>query len=337
MTAVDLTPSNNGLDAASVSVGDARASAPADAFRHELLPYTGGISGFVRATLPAITDALARGAPVLVAVGPRQISSLRQALDEQAAQVHFEDMHALGRNPARIIPAWCDLRDSLPNGSQPLGIGEPVWPGRSSAELSECRIHEALLDVAFAGCRPWRLLCPYDLDALDDDVIEAAALSHPPVVAHDGHIDDDAGFLAAQAHAPLEGGLPPAPDTAEELAFDADRELVALRRLVSRRATDAGLRVDRVAELALVVTELATNSIRHGGGRGALRVWREDERLLCEVRDDGQIADPLVGRKRPIPGSEGGQGLWLVNQLCDLVQIRSNASGSVVRVHLHLD
>ncbi len=337
MTAVDLTHSENGLDAASVPAAGAGAPAATDAFRHALLPYSGGISGFVRATLPAITDALAREAPVLVAVGPSQITSLRQALGEQAAQVHFEDMHALGRNPARIIPAWCDLRDSLPNGSQPLGIGEPVWSGRSSAELSECRIHEALLDLAFAGGRPWRLLCPYDLDALDDDVIEAATLSHPAVAAHDGHIYDDPGFpRTAHACAPLEGGLPPAPDTAEELAFDGER-LVALRRLVARRATESRLPVDRVAELALVVTELATNSIRHGGGRGTLRVWREDERLLCEVRDEGRIEDPLAGRRRPVPGSDGGLGLWLVNQLCDLVQIRSNAGGSVVRVHMHVD
>ena len=31
----------------------------------------------------------------------------------------------------------------------------------------------------------------------------------------------------------------------------------------------------------------------------------------------------------------GGRGLWIVNQLCDLVQIRSAPSGTVVRVHVH--
>ena len=33
---------------------------------------------------------------------------------------------------------------------------------------------------------------------------------------------------------------------------------------------------------------------------------------------------------------ESGFGLWLANQLCDLVQIRSFADGSVVRLHLRL-
>jgi anti-sigma regulatory factor (Ser/Thr protein kinase) len=31
---------------------------------------------------------------------------------------------------------------------------------------------------------------------------------------------------------------------------------------------------------------------------------------------------------------EGGRGLWLVNQLCDLVQLRSSAAGGVVRLHM---
>ncbi len=79
--------------------------------------------------------------------------------------------------------------------------------------------------------------------------------------------------------------------------------------------------------------ELASNSIRHGGGVGLLRCWREADTLLCEVHDAGQIEAPLVGRSRPTPEARCGRGVWLVNQLCDLVQIRSAAAGTVVRVH----
>jgi anti-sigma regulatory factor (Ser/Thr protein kinase) len=86
----------------------------------------------------------------------------------------------------------------------------------------------------------------------------------------------------------------------------------------------------------LAVHELATNSLRHGGGRGTLRVWREPGALICEVSDRGRIDQPLVGRERPLGGQIGGRGLWLVNQVCDLVQIRCFPTGNAVRLHVRL-
>jgi hypothetical protein len=64
-----------------------------------------------------------------------------------------------------------------------------------------------------------------------------------------------------------------------------------------------------------------------------LRVWQAADALICEVTDAGRIADPLAGRQRPASGQSGGHGLWLCNQICDLVQLRTFATGSVVRLH----
>ena len=84
--------------------------------------------------------------------------------------------------------------------------------------------------------------------------------------------------------------------------------------------------------VVLVVSELATNSIVYGGGRGVLRLWREGAAVVCETRDRGQITDPLVGRRRPAPPVSGKAGLWIANQLADLLQIRSSPGfGTVVR------
>jgi anti-sigma regulatory factor (Ser/Thr protein kinase) len=63
-------------------------------------------------------------------------------------------------------------------------------------------------------------------------------------------------------------------------------------------------------------------------------VWRDGAALALEVSDTGHIREPLVGRLPPAPGQLGGRGLWLVNELCDLVQLRSSESGTVVRVSL---
>jgi anti-sigma regulatory factor (Ser/Thr protein kinase) len=89
-----------------------------------------------------------------------------------------------------------------------------------------------------------------------------------------------------------------------------------------------------VADLVTAASELAANSVMHGGGCGTLRLWVDDGSLLAEVEDAGRIDEPLVGRLRPGLAQEGGRGLWLANQLCELVQIRSGEGRTVVRLHV---
>jgi anti-sigma regulatory factor (Ser/Thr protein kinase) len=132
--------------------------------------------------------------------------------------------------------------------------------------------------------------------------------------------------------APFREPLPEPPVAPHELAFRAG-PLDALRNLVSEQGREAGLGPTRTGELVLAVHELATNSLRHGGGEGVLRLWQEGETVVCEVRDAGRLDQPLAGRERPALGRTGGRGLWLVNQLCDLVQIRSLPTGTVIRLH----
>ena len=121
--------------------------------------------------------------------------------------------------------------------------------------------------------------------------------------------------------------------TCAQIDFEAE-DLSALRRLVSQRARAAGLDADRGDDLMLAANEVATNSVRYGGGHGSLRVWQDDRALICEVRDGGHLGDPLAGRRRPRGDQLGGRGLWLANQVCDLVQLRSFDDGTAVRLHM---
>jgi anti-sigma regulatory factor (Ser/Thr protein kinase) len=304
-------------------------------FHHETLFYAGE-GGFLKGTLPFIKEALAAEEPVLVAVGSAKIALLEEALGKDAERVRFTDMHILGRNPARIIPAWRQfLEDHASDGGPVRGIGEPIWPGRSRAELTECQRHESLLNLAFDEGQAWQLLCPYDLEALDQQIIEAAQRSHPFIAQEGASRISDTYLPAYEAPGPFTGELPSPSTQPEELTFTGEA-LGALRRFVSQRAADASLDANRTEDLVLAVNELATNSVYHGGGRGTLRIWRETQTLLCEVRDRSHITEPLVGRIRPTPDQPAGRGLWLVNHLCDLVQIRSSPNGSVVRVHMRL-
>jgi anti-sigma regulatory factor (Ser/Thr protein kinase) len=303
-------------------------------FRHEALFYAGGDDGFLEGTLALVEAAVENDAAVLVAVGPARSAALKEALGERAGQVWFADMHSLGRNPARIIPVWGEFLTEHGDG-QPLGIDEPVWPGRSDAELSECVRHESLLNLAFDDGPEWHLLCPYDLDGLDDRVIEATQRTHP-VLAQNGRSRCSEAYPAApEAPDPFAGALPPPSAAVRELVFTSE-ELAELRRLVFTWAAGESLGAVRCEELVLAVNELTTNSVRYGGGSGTLRLWREREELLCEVHDGGRIEAPLVGRVRPTPYAHSGRGVWIANQLCDLVRIRSATTGTVVRVHMAL-
>jgi anti-sigma regulatory factor (Ser/Thr protein kinase) len=307
-----------------------------DAFHHEALFYRGE-EGFLQGTLPFIADALSAGEAVLVAVGEQRADLLRRALGEDAERVRFLDVRELGRNPARVIPAWRRfLAESAADGRSVRGIGETVWPGRSAAELEECRRYEDLLEQAFAGGPSWRLLCPYDLDALDAETIEEARAAHRAEM-HEGVSRRNGAYRPLpRAQGPFNGSLPSPPAEREELAFTA-HGLGAIRSLVAQQGARAGLAEISREDLVLAVNELVTNSVQYGGGGGTLRIWREPGALVCEVRDRGFIRDPLVGRLPPPVDQYGGRGLWLVNQLCDLAQIRSSPDGTVVRVRMRLD
>jgi anti-sigma regulatory factor (Ser/Thr protein kinase) len=119
----------------------------------------------------------------------------------------------------------------------------------------------------------------------------------------------------------------------DELDFGID-DLTVVRRLVADRAKEAGLN-GRTPDLLLAVSELAANSIRHGGGSGTLRVWEEDGGVLCEVSDAGRMADPLAGLEAPGLDAIGSRGLWLVRQLCDETEVRSDDAGTVVRIRMN--
>ena len=311
-------------------------SDPGTGFRHEALFYA-GLDDFVESTSKFIRDAIEADEPILVVVDAEKIQLLRDELGRDARFVEFADMREVGHNPARIIPAWYDFHAGRAvDGRYIRGIGEPISARLSADALVECQRHESLLNLAFAEASDWWLLCPYDTTALAPDVVDEALRSHPHVLEDGAHRDSASCRDLASIARPFDQPLPePAVDDVHEITFNV-RNLDEVRTRVSKHASADGLDRTRTEDLVLSVNELATNSLRYGGGRGLLRIWRENSTMLCEVRDAGLIDIPLVGRRRPNPGQEGGFGMWLVHQLCDLVQLRSFAEGSVVRLHMHI-
>jgi anti-sigma regulatory factor (Ser/Thr protein kinase) len=299
---------------------------PAEAFRHEAVFYAGP-EGFLDRVVPFVEEGVAAGEPVMVALEAPKLRALHERLGSAAEHVELVDMGEIGHNPACIIPAW---RDFVAGRSGPTrGVGEPIWPGRSPAELVECQCHEALLNHAFADADGFHLVCPYDAVHLDRDVIEEAERAHPWVGAAEsaryrGHADPPPQFSEPLPEPP---GNPPE----HRIAWET---LSGIRLLVGEHARAAHVSEARAGDLVLATHEVATNSIRHGGGEGTLRVWHDRDTVICEVRDRGRLDKPLAGRSKPTLDENGGWGLWLANQLCDLVQLRTLPDGNVARLHL---
>ncbi|HEX2090262.1 MAG TPA: sensor histidine kinase [Actinomycetota bacterium] len=302
-------------------------------FRHEALFYADE-GEFVTAVSSFVREGVHAGEPVFVLVPAPKIEMLRWSLQGDAANVRFEDMTEMGRNPGRVISKWRDFAAEHGSAANLRGVGEPVWPGRTADELVECQRHEALLNLAFADAPLW-LICPYDATTLDPSVITEATRTHPWASEGQRRSANAPTPLRTHTADPFGGALPDAPERAAHVEFDGDT-LGEVRSVASRLAAEHGLTGDAREGLVLALNEVATNSVRYGGGKGEFRAWATDNSLVCEVRDGGVIADPLVGRFRPDPRADRGFGLWLANHLCDLVQIRSGPEGSVVRLQMRL-
>jgi len=302
-------------------------------YRHEAFLYSGQAE-FVSGTISFVRRALSAGDPVLVVVSGEKIGLLRQELGAEAGNVSFADMACVGDNPARIIAVWQAFVVAHAGARQLWGIGEPVHPKRSPTELAECQLHEALLNVAFDAATPFWLLCPYDLEALAADVIDEAQRTHPFIARTDGRRASGAFRLIDLAD-PFDRPVPARPADAATMSFQIGR-LRRVRAFVAAQATHAGLDPESSAAMVLAVTEIATNSLRYGGGHGELCAWVQDGSLVCEVSDRGHITSPLVGRVQPVLDGQGGAGMWVANQLCDLVQIFSSSRGTTVRVSQHI-
>jgi len=292
---------------------------------HEALLYA-TVDEFLSFIGPS-SDAL----PTLVVVPEPRLSLVRSALSSPS--VDFMDMAEVGRNPARILP-WV-LGAFLDAHPGPVRVVcEAIYPGRTEAELGPCVQHEALINLALAD-RPVSIICPYD-QSLSPAALAFAERTHPVLVSSGSRRRSPSYTDPAKVVAMVNRPLPEPSRVDERLVFDL-QGLAGVRRLVAEHALVAGLVPERVDDLQLAVTEICTNAVVHDGdGLGTLRLWTEDDRVVCEVRGAGQISDIMAGRILPSPERPHGRGLLMVNRLCDLVQMHTGPTGTRTRLSMRL-
>jgi anti-sigma regulatory factor (Ser/Thr protein kinase) len=187
----------------------------------------------------------------------------------------------------------------------------------------------ALDNLAFAPAEP-EIRSFYDTAALEPAVIADAGRTGPPPSRAGCRVTEQE--QAAALHTPPLSPLSPPGDDAISHTYRTD--LSKVRALVLQQGRAAGLTESRANDLVLAVSEVAANTLRHTQSDGTLTIWLQGGQLVCEIQDEGTITDPLAGQRRPGPDATGGHGLWLVYQVCDLVELRSDETGTIIRMHM---
>jgi len=288
--------------------------------------YVAVVTAFVR-------SALAAGQPVLVAVPGRNLDLVREEMGQEADRVRFADMAVHGRNPRRIIGGvLLAFAGAHPNRRVSI-VGEPIWPGRTAMEYPACVAHEALINEAFAG-RDAAILCPYDARRLTAAALADAARTHPLLTDGARTWSSDAYGEPLQTAAEAEVPLVAPPGFASLMPFADQYDLADVRRFVVDRARANGLTEEQIGDLTAAINEIVANTVEHTAGAGRVALWRENGLLVCQVDDGGRLRDPLAGYVPPGPEADRGRGLFLVNQLCDLVRIHARDDGTTIRVQM---
>jgi anti-sigma regulatory factor (Ser/Thr protein kinase) len=286
--------------------------------------YLAGIRDFVH------TAALA-DEPVLLAVPAGRLSA-GWSLPAEKAVARSLDAANLGRNPARLMPAVRAFAGEH-RGRRIRVVCELAWAGRSRAELDEVARFEMMVNLAFAAASI-TMLCPYDAAELPRSAVATACASHPWLRQGGQELPNGDYQLVPDGQGRPEPVLG-VPSGARALSYRSD--LRPVRAFIAGEADGAGLSTSRRTDLVIAASEVAANTLKHTGGAGLVRAWVTSDELLCQFDDSGYIEDPLAGYGRPEPDQPGGQGLWLVNQVCDLAEIRTSALGTTIRLHMSLD
>lgn len=131
------------------------------------------------------------------------------------------------------------------------------------------------------------------------------------------------------------GAVGALPHRSPDLAVSFDiATLHRLRTLVAEACPAEPLVLDRILTVA---TELATNAIRHGGGRGRLLLWVEADAVRLRVGDGGLGPVLATPPTAPPPEAVGGRGLWLCTVLSEEFRTVATGADRVVKAVFRLD
>jgi transcriptional regulator with XRE-family HTH domain len=115
------------------------------------------------------------------------IELLREHLGERARSVDFLDSSRFFKTPIAAVEAYRAMFEgALERGADWVRVvGEPVWAGRSDAEVRLWTRYESVLNLVFAAW-PVTFVCAYDERVVAPSIAQAAHLAHPTTLGERG-------------------------------------------------------------------------------------------------------------------------------------------------------
>ncbi|MGH8909957.1 MAG: anti-sigma factor RsbA family regulatory protein [Egibacteraceae bacterium] len=299
--------------------------------RHQALLFASR-EQFLDGVVPFMREGVELGEAVLAVVQAARLPTVLEALGPAVDAVRLAESEVWHARPAVGFARLCDfVRDAAKSGARVLI--EPPF-GERPEQVAELGMLEVGTHLVL-GAPPARVICAYDTRSWPPPVARLVRRTHPEII-EDGARCDSLAFTPATTLLAEQRAGPPLPEPAgpvAELRFPFEAR--QLRRFVHEQADAAGLSPDRVEDLVVAVQEVTLNALVYASF-AEVRWWRQDSRVVCEVGDHGVGMDgQLAGCLPPWHPASAGGGLWLARQLVDLLELRSGADGTVVRLHMN--
>ncbi|SDW48333.1 MEDS: MEthanogen/methylotroph, DcmR Sensory domain [Amycolatopsis xylanica] len=281
-------------------------------FRHQGCVY-GSDAEFLAMAVPFAEDGLRDEEPVLVATTAANVALLRAALGAGADRLDYAE------RPDAVRRYWSRRGPAVP-GARVRILSEQTWTGRSRRKVIASQRWEAKLNVLLAGTRIW-MICPYDTRVVEPGIVEGARRTHPECVVG-RRTEPSAQFIAPEEFARSQTS-PPAPGSAADL-FRFEGDLVAVRRHVLEKATPILVAENTVAMFDIAVGEVLAKLVERGVGRVTVWVRAAAGRVVCTLHTDQPLRPPAL--------HQADAGLWMSNQICEWLDISSDADGCTIEL-----
>jgi anti-sigma regulatory factor (Ser/Thr protein kinase) len=300
-------------------------------FRHTV-GFFGDQEDLVAQIVPIVAGAVHRGEPIGIALRPGTERAVIDVLGGPEGVIAFGERD--GREGASAQTAAARRARELRAIARDFGTATvvsehvPALDGRDGSFWTEL---DAGLNVACADL-PVCVTCFFPEMPLHPTVLAGARRNHAFLLV-DGEVRRNPEHRPpAEVLAELPPAGPPILGPPHTRVTFRAWQLQDVRAALEGMLLEAGYGRSRAEDVVLAVNEIATNAVEHGTLEAELLVWLDGDGLTCEIHDRGMLGDRLPGLRTPLPGEHRGRGMWVARQLCDLLQVWTDPTGTHVRV-----